>query len=77
MVKRVNYLAELREKRQEQGLPLHLKDGTGSPEWISKIMKNDALPKHEKMEIVRRNAEIMEDKARQLELGVKDQSIDH
>jgi hypothetical protein len=40
-------------------------------------MKNDALPKHEKMEIVRRNAEIMEDKARQLELGVKDQSIDH
>lgn len=35
------------------------------------------MAKKEKMEMVRRNAEIMEDKAKQLEIGVKDQSIDH
>jgi len=35
-------------------------------------MNNDALAKKEKMEMVRRNAEIMEDKAKQLEVGVRD-----
>lgn len=70
-----NYLAELREQRQENGL--RSSDQTGSPEWIKKVMNNDALAKKEKMEMVRRNAEIMEDKAKQLEVGVKDQSIDH
>jgi hypothetical protein len=49
----------------------------GSPVWINKIMDNKSLPKKEKVDMVRRNAEIMEEKAKILELGTKDSSIDH
>jgi len=51
---------------------LRTSEQEGSPEWINKVMANESMAKKEKMEIVRRNAETLEEKAKQLEVGVKD-----
>ena len=63
---KIDYLTELRNKREEE-------EGGGremlscSPQWIKRVMEKKGLGQREKIDLVRRNAEIMEAKAQMLE----------